>query len=91
MPLPFMHIIYAYGGHSMRTTVDLDKRLVEELMKATRAKTKTEAIHLAMTDLIRRQKIERLKALSGTTPLTYVRPALRDAEPGSPKRRRTRP
>ena len=73
----------------MRTTLDLDETLVSELMKATQAKTKTEAIHLAMTDLIRRKKIDRLKALSGTIPLTYVRPALREAEQRRIKRRRT--
>ena len=73
-------------GPTMRTTLDLDEILVSELMKATKAKTKTEAIHLAMTDLIRRKKIERLKALSGTIPLTYVRPTLR-----APKLRRTKP
>lgn len=73
----------------MRTTLDLDETLVSELMKATKAKTKTEAIHLAMTDLIRRKKIERLKALSGTIPLTYVRPTLRAAEQRRTKQRRT--
>jgi len=36
----------------MRTTLDLDEKLVAELMKTTRAKTKTEAIHLAMASLI---------------------------------------
>jgi len=73
-------------GGAMRTTLDLDETLVSELMKVTRAKTKTEAIHLAITDLIRRKKIERLKTLSGTIPLTYVRPTLRAA-----KLRRTKP
>ena len=62
----------------MRTTLDLNETLVSELMKATKAKT--EAIHLAMPDLIRRKNVERLKALSGTIPLTYVRPTLRAAE-----------
>jgi Arc/MetJ family transcription regulator len=40
----------------MRTTLDLDDTLIAELMKATKAKTKTDAIHLAMTDLIHRKK-----------------------------------
>jgi hypothetical protein len=30
----------------MRTTLDLDDTLIAELMKATKAKTKTDAIHL---------------------------------------------
>jgi Arc/MetJ family transcription regulator len=49
----------------VRTTLDLDEDLVNELLKATEAKTKTEAIHLAMSELIRRRKLEKLKSLSG--------------------------
>ena len=49
----------------MRTTMRLDDRLIKELMKLTGAKTKTEAIHLAISDFIRRRKLEGLKALSG--------------------------
>lgn len=49
----------------MRTTLDLDKELIEELLKTTEAKTKTEAIHLAISELIRRRKLEKLKSLSG--------------------------
>ena len=49
----------------MRTTLNLDDKLVRELMKTTSAKSKTEAIHMAMKELIRRRKLEKLKALSG--------------------------
>jgi hypothetical protein len=49
----------------MRTTLDLDAKLIEQLMKATSAKTKTDAIHQAAAELIRRRKLERLKSLSG--------------------------
>ena len=49
----------------MRTTLNLDDELVQELMKATQAKTKTDAIHQAISDMIRRKKIDKLKALSG--------------------------
>jgi hypothetical protein len=49
----------------MRTTLDLNEELVNELLKATEAKTKTEAIHLAISELIRRRKLEKLKSLSG--------------------------
>ena len=34
-------------------------------MSLTRAETKTEAIHLAISEFIRRKKLEGLKALSG--------------------------
>ncbi len=49
----------------MRTTMSLDEGLIKELMEVTNARTKTEAIHLAISDFIRRRKLERLKALSG--------------------------
>jgi Arc/MetJ family transcription regulator len=49
----------------MRTTLNLDDELVQELMKATRAKTKTDAIHQAISDTIRRKKLDKLKSLSG--------------------------
>jgi Arc/MetJ family transcription regulator len=49
----------------MRTTLSLDPGLIKELMSLTGAKTKTEAIHLAVSELVRRKKLEGLKALSG--------------------------
>lgn len=49
----------------MRTTMSLDDGLIKELMKVTGARTKTEAIHLAMTEFIRRKRVEELLALEG--------------------------
>ena len=49
----------------MRTTLNLDDQLLTELMRVTEAKTKTDAIQEAMADLVRRKKLEKLKALSG--------------------------
>lgn len=49
----------------MRTTLDLDEDLVRELLKTTKTRTKTEAIHLAISELIRRRKLDALKSLSG--------------------------
>ncbi|MBI4401242.1 MAG: type II toxin-antitoxin system VapB family antitoxin [Nitrospirae bacterium] len=57
----------------MRTTLNLDERLVQELMKATQAKTKTEAISQAISDLIRRRKLDKLKSLSGKIHLVLDR------------------
>ena len=47
----------------MRTTLSLDDVLIKELMEVTKAKT--EAIHLAISEFVRRKKLEGLKALSG--------------------------
>jgi hypothetical protein len=49
----------------MRTTMTLDEEQIKELMRVTGAKTRVEAIHLAVSELIRRNKLEGLKALSG--------------------------
>lgn len=49
----------------MRTTLNLDEGLVKELMEVTQAKTKTEAIHQAISEYVRFKKLEGLKALSG--------------------------
>ena len=49
----------------MRTTMSLDDKLMKELMTVTGAATKTEAVHLAIAEFIRRKKLEGLKALSG--------------------------
>lgn len=49
----------------MRTTLDLDQVLVKELMAVTKAKTKTAAIHLAISEFLRRKKIEKLLTLEG--------------------------
>lgn len=49
----------------MRTTLDLNEKLIQELMDVTSAKTKTDAIHQAASELIRRKKLDQLKSLSG--------------------------
>jgi hypothetical protein len=51
--------------HPMRTTLNLDDALIKELMIATKAKTKTEAIHQAIAGFLRRRKIQGLLALEG--------------------------
>ena len=49
----------------MRTTLNLDKDLIAELMKISGAKTKVAAIHMAISEFVRHKKLEGLKALSG--------------------------
>lgn len=49
----------------MRTTITIDDAVFGELMRLTEAKSRTEAINQALREWIRRQKIEKLKALRG--------------------------
>jgi hypothetical protein len=64
----------------MRTTLDLNEKLMRELMDVTAAKTKTEAIHQAAAELIRRKKLDQLKSLSGTIHLNLDWKSLEQAE-----------
>lgn len=75
----------------MRTTLDLNEKLIRELMDVTSAKTKTEAIHQAAAELIRRKKLDQLKSLSGAIHLDLDWNKLEQAEirhQASLKRRR---
>ncbi len=64
----------------MRTTLNLDDRLMAELRKATRARTKTEAIHIAAREFLRRRAAARVKELAGKIPLVDNWKELRDLE-----------
>ena len=50
----------------MRTTVTLDEKLVQELLKLSDAKTKTAAVAFAVQEQIRRAKLKKLSDLLGT-------------------------
>lgn len=49
----------------MRTTVTLDYEVLNELLKKTKARSKTSAVKEAITDYLRRQKIKDIKAMRG--------------------------
>ncbi|QYM80805.1 type II toxin-antitoxin system VapB family antitoxin [Horticoccus luteus] len=55
-------------GHfrSMKTTIDLPEDELAEAIRHTGAKTKTEAVSLAVADFNRRQRLTRLAARMGT-------------------------
>ena len=49
----------------MRTTLDIDSRLLEEVAKTTGEKSLSKAVSRALEEFIRRRKIERLIELAG--------------------------
>jgi len=49
----------------MRTTIDLPEELVNEAMRVTNIKTKTDVIKEALTNLIQREKVKRIKKFQG--------------------------
>ena len=53
----------------MRTTLEIDDRLMKRALVLTKAKTKRELIHRSLEALIRQQRIERLLGKLGRFPL----------------------
>lgn len=50
----------------MKTTIDLPETELEEAIRHTGAKTKTEAVSMAVADYNRRQRLARLAVQMGT-------------------------
>ena len=49
----------------MRTTIDVDEKLLETMLKMTGEKSKSKAVNKAMKDYIRRRSIDDLRAMAG--------------------------
>ncbi len=61
----------------MRTTLDLPEELLEEARVALGFKSKTDTIVLALRELVRRHRLDELKALLGKVRLDVDIPASR--------------
>ena len=61
----------------MRTTLDLPQSLVHEAMKASHQRTKTAVIVVALQDLVRKNRLQRLKAFKGKVDLNLDLDTLR--------------
>jgi Arc/MetJ family transcription regulator len=53
----------------MRTTLDIPEDLIEEARQVLGFKSKTDAVVLALRELVRRRRIEELKSLLGSVEL----------------------
>lgn len=56
----------------MRTTVELDEKLLQDAMAATGAKKKRQILELALQEVVRQRRLERLRQRLGKTPLTIT-------------------
>ena len=65
----------------MRTTLDLDGKLLEEVVSLTGEKSKGKAVSKALEEYIRHQRIEELRAMAGTIDLVDNWYELRHMEP----------
>jgi Arc/MetJ family transcription regulator len=61
----------------MRTTLDLPEALVEEARSALGFKSKTDTVVLALRELVRRRRVDEIKALLGRVRLDIDLPASR--------------
>lgn len=62
----------------MRTTLDIPEKLIDEAMKVTGAKTKSQLIKDALQEQIDRSKRKKLISLKGTIDLDIDLDTLRD-------------
>lgn len=53
----------------MRSTIDIDDKLIEKAKKLTGVKTKKELINISLKELIRRKRLEHLLSLYGKSPI----------------------
>jgi Arc/MetJ family transcription regulator len=58
--------LYTHSGHSMRTNIVIDDKLMADAIEATGARTKKEAVELGLRTLIRLKRQERIRSLRGT-------------------------
>jgi Arc/MetJ family transcription regulator len=59
------HMIYAYKGGSMRTTLNIEDSLLERAAKLTGITEKTSLVRLGLQALIARESAKRLAGLGG--------------------------
>lgn len=61
----------------MRTTLDLPEELLKKAMRVSRRKTRTATITLALEELVRKKKLQELRAFKGKVDLTVDLDVLR--------------
>jgi len=49
----------------MRATVTIEKDILDELLKETKAKSKASAVKIAISGYLKRKKIEKIRAMKG--------------------------
>jgi Arc/MetJ family transcription regulator len=69
----------------MRTTLDIPEDLIEEARRVLGFKSKTDAVVLSLTELIRRRRIDELKAMAGQVKLELDLPSSRRRPERTPR------
>lgn len=64
----------------MRATVTIEKDILDELVKETKAKSKASAVKRAIDEFLRKKKIERIKTMKGKLDFTLTADEIRHYE-----------
>jgi hypothetical protein len=64
----------------MRSTVTLDKKRLDELVYETKARSKTSAVNEAITEYLRRRKIDKIMSMKGKLEFDMTAEEIRDNE-----------
>ena len=64
----------------MRSTVTLEKAMLDELLTETHAKNKTTAVKEAIADYLRRRRVEKIKSMKGKLKFDLTAEELRHYE-----------
>ena len=65
MAMCIVHKLRLNERDSMRTNIDIDDALIDEVMKVANVKTKKEAVHLALQEFLKAKKKKDLFDLAG--------------------------
>ena len=64
----------------MRSTVTIEKEILDQLVKETKAKTKSSAVKKAIAEYLRREKVNKIMSLKGKLEFDLDAEALRHYE-----------
>jgi Arc/MetJ family transcription regulator len=67
-----MLVKYVKQGHRMRKTLFIDENLLQEAKKASGARTKREAVEIALEEYVRKKKAEKLIEFEGKIELSFT-------------------
>jgi hypothetical protein len=73
------HINISRSG-AMRSTVTIDKTILDELLSETHAQSKTSAVKVAISEYLRRKRAEKIKSMKGKLEFDVTAEELRHFE-----------
>ena len=74
-----MHI-NLYKGDAMRSTVTIEKTMLDELLTETHATSKASAVKVAILDYLRRRRKDKIKSMKGKLEFDLTAEELRHFE-----------